>query len=206
MKRIKLNNTGNYTLVDDADYDKLVKMGRWHESDTGYAIRRVRNNKGNSITIRMHRVIAKTPPRLVTDHINGNKLDNRRKNLRTVSQQINAWNAERVVSRKYDKGLPTGIAWDNTRGKYIATRILRKRFDTLDEAIAFQRQSELYDYEHRRLKSNLPTGVFQNKSNKGYQAKITFNRKRYYLGTFPTIAKAQQAYETKHAELTRMER
>ena len=206
MKKIKLNNTGNYTLVDDADYDKLVNMGRWHESDTGYAVRRVRNDKGNSITIRMHRVVAQTPPRLVTDHINGNKLDNRRKNLRTVSQQINAWNVERVVPRKYDKGLPKGIAWDNTRRKYIATKIIRKRFDSLEEAVAFQRESELYDYEHRRLKPELPTGVFRNKSNRGYQARIQFNGKRYYLGSFSTIAEAQQAYETKRVELTSKER
>lgn len=200
MKKIKLHNTNHYALVDDDDYENIVKMGRWHESDSGYAVRRVRNQNGNSVTIRMHRVIAKTPPRLVTDHINGNKLDNRKENLRTVSQQINAWNVERKATRKYDLGLPVGIAWDNTRGKYIATKILRKRFDTLDEAIAFQKESELYEYEHRRLKPQLPTGVFQNKGNRGYQAKIVINGKRYYLGTFATIDEAKQAYENKRAE------
>lgn len=206
MKRIKLHNTGNYALVDDDDYENIIKMGRWHESDSGYAVRRVRNQKGNSVTIRMHRVIAKTPPRLVTDHINGNRLDNRKENLRTVSQQINAWNVERRAARKYDLSLPTGIAWDNTRKKYIATRITRKRFDKLEDAITFQKESELYEYEHRRLKPQLPTGVFRNKGNKGYQAQITRKGIKYYLGTFATIDEAEQAYEKKRAELASKEK
>lgn len=193
MKKILLKNTGRYTLVDDNDYNKIMAFGSWHENDSGYAVKRGKVY-GKSSTIRLHRVIADPPKGLEVDHINGNRLDNRRNNLRVVSHAINAWNTARNGNRKYEKKLPVGIAWDNTRGKYIATRILRKRFNTLEEAKEFQKQSDLYDHEHRRIKPDLPTGVFKNKSNKGYQAKIQLNGKRIYLGTFATIEEAEKAY------------
>jgi len=193
MKKILLENTGNYTLIDDDDFEKVLSFGKWHESDTGYAVKRGKVY-GKSSTIRLHRVITDPPKGVEVDHINGNRLDNRKKNLRVVSHAINTWNTAQIRKRKYDLGLPTGIAWDNTRNKYIATRILRKRFDTLKEAIKFKEDSELYDHEHRRMKPELPTGVFKNRSNKGYQAKIQINGKRVYLGTFATIEEAEKAY------------
>lgn len=193
MKKLLLNNTGHHALIDDDDYDKITSFGVWYESDTGYALKRG-YIQGKSSTIRMHRVIMDAPKGVEVDHINGNKLDNRKNNLRVVSHAINSWNVIQNKKRKYDKGLPVGIAWDNTRGLYIATKILRSRFKSLDDALSFQRESELYEHEHRRIKPNLPTGVFQNKSNRGYQAKITINGERYYLGTFPTIEGAENAY------------
>ena len=41
--------------------------------------------------------------------------------------------------------------------------------------------------------SNVP-GVFKNKSNRGYQAKVQINGKRIYLGTFTTKEEALKAY------------
>ena len=37
-------------------------------------------------------------------------------------------------------------------------------------------------------------GVFKNRSNKGYQARIQINGERVYLGTFTTIKEAEKAY------------
>jgi hypothetical protein len=193
MKKILLENTGNYTLVDNEDYDKVISFGKWHENDSGYAVKRGKLC-GKSRTIRLHRVVADPPKRVEVDHINGDRLDNRKSNLRVVSRAINAWNTAHNNRRIYDKGLPTGIAWDNTRGKYIATRITRKRFDTLKDAIAYQKESELYEHEHRRMKKGLPTGVFQNKTMRKYQARIRINGERIYLGCFTTIEEAEKAY------------
>lgn len=193
MQKILLANTGNYALVDDEDYDFVMSFGKWHENDSGYVVKRGTWN-GRRSTIRMHIVINETPKRLHTDHINGNRLDNRRSNLRSVSSSINAWNSSRESNRKYALYLPKGIAWDATRGQFIATKIVRKRFKTLEEAKAYKEEQELLDYDNRRLKPELPTGVFKNKSNKGYQAKLVINGVRHYLGTFPTIEEARNAY------------
>lgn len=137
MKKILLENTGNHALVDDEDYDFIVGFGKWHENDSGYAVKRGTYN-GRGSTIRMHTVINKTPKRLVTDHINGNRLDNTRANLRSVTQTINAWNMKaRTRGRKYD--LPRGITYDLQRKKYVARRVVYKRFDTEQEAIDYMK-------------------------------------------------------------------
>ncbi len=92
MKRIKLSK-GKYALVDDADYDWLNQWS-WHFHD--YAIRteylgRV-NGKKITRNIRMHRLVCNTPDGFYTDHINGDKLDNRRSNLRACNKSENAMN------------------------------------------------------------------------------------------------------------------
>lgn len=135
MKRIFLENTGNYALVDDEDYDLIFSFGKWYENDSGYAVKRGKYN-GRGSTIRMHTVINQTPKRLVTDHINGNRLDNRRFNLRSVGHAINVWNTHNIQDHKvYD--LPKGMSYDKSRRQYVATRTIRRRFDNIKEAQEF---------------------------------------------------------------------
>lgn len=190
-KRISLSNSDKTVLVDEDDYEKVLLTSPWRLNEQGYAVKSS-TSKGQRRTLRMHALINGTPDGLVTDHINGNKLDNRKSNLRSVSQQINTWNRKPTDSRIYH--LPSGISFDKTKGKYVSTKIIRKQFDTLEEAIAHKRESELYEYEHRRFKSHLPTGVFRNKNTAGYQARVQIKGKRYYLGVFPTIEEAEKAY------------
>ncbi len=86
MKEIPLfgkYGSGKFAIVDDEDYTELSKH-RWSLTGRGYAAR------GDRVT--MHRMINKTQPSLCTDHINQNKLDNRRRNLRSCSIMENAWN------------------------------------------------------------------------------------------------------------------
>ena len=93
---------GAMAIVDDADYDRLAAMGTWHLSDMGYAVRRGLIN-GKKRTIRMHRVVNVTPAGLFTDHINRNRLDNRKSNLRSCTQYENMQNRERALGVWYQK-------------------------------------------------------------------------------------------------------
>ena len=54
----------------------------------------------------MHRLIIQAPKGLDTDHINGNRLDNRRKNLRICTHQQNIWNS---VKNKYSNNDFKGV-------------------------------------------------------------------------------------------------
>jgi len=93
---------GRVAIIDPEDYDSLSQW-KWYYSH-GYAIRHpsmvggIRKGK-----IMMHRVIAKTPNGVYTDHINGNGLDNRKSNLRFVSHAQNMWNS------KLERNTSTGI-------------------------------------------------------------------------------------------------
>lgn len=86
MKKIHLSGkrgTGKYAIVDDDDYDRLAAC-KWQLSARGYAA--ARNQ------IQMHRKVMAAPRGTLVDHINGDKLDNRKANLRLATNQQNLWN------------------------------------------------------------------------------------------------------------------
>lgn len=140
-KAILLRNTGNYAIVDEEDFQMVDNFSPWHENDQGYAVKKTRV-KGKNISIRMHSLINGTPKGLVTDHINGNRLDNRKENLRSVGQVINCWNAKNIGREHTVYDLPKGVSYDKSRQKYVGTRTTRRRFDTLKEALEFVNKSE----------------------------------------------------------------
>jgi len=100
MKKIKLTQ-GKFALVDDEDFEQLSKLKWGFDNSNGYARRVICGNE----KIYMHRMIMKTPKRLQTDHINHNKLDNRKINLRIVVQSQNNMNRKKVNNKYGYKGI-----------------------------------------------------------------------------------------------------
>ena len=88
---------GNFAIVDDEDFETLNAV-RWHRSSAGYAIREIwygRTREYPKGTLSMHRVILGTKPGEFVDHINHDRLDNRRSNLRICTRQQNSRNMSR---------------------------------------------------------------------------------------------------------------
>lgn len=109
MKEIKLKH-GETVLVDEEDFEELNKY-KWCLNSGGYA---TRMNDGHT-SILMHRFINKTPKGLETDHINGNKLDNRRANLRSVTHSQNQIHSR--LPKTNTSGFK-GIVWDKKNKKW----------------------------------------------------------------------------------------
>jgi len=96
MKKIQLGGNKykdkpirGYAIVDDDDYDHLIKY-KWHlykSLNTGYAV-----SYENGKHIQMHRWIMKAKDGQCIDHINRNGLDNRKKNLRICTHSENMFN------------------------------------------------------------------------------------------------------------------
>lgn len=79
-------------LVDKEDIDKLKSYS--FRYDVGHYIKSVRNG----VTKYLHRIVMNYEGDLEIDHINRNKLDNRKSNLRIVTRKENANNLEKKDS------------------------------------------------------------------------------------------------------------
>ncbi len=89
MKTVTLNGkyvNGQSALIDDQDYDNFIESS-WSVGNTGYP----RCTRGG-IQVFMHDLIMPVIPGMMVDHINQNKLDNQRDNLRYVTKSQNMQN------------------------------------------------------------------------------------------------------------------
>lgn len=113
MRVIELTK-GQATIVDDEDFERLAQY-RWHFTSHGYA-RRSGWENGKKTNILMHRIIlGDVCAGMDVDHINGNRLDNRRCNLRPATRSENCSNV------KLRKTNTTGVKGVSVRGgKFIA--------------------------------------------------------------------------------------
>ena len=133
---IEVRLDGTQAVIDRTDVP-LIDGIKWQFTKDG-----VRSSpRAGERSRLLHRVILSLPPgnRARVDHINGDVLDNRRRNLRIADAAQNGWNRTRPNK-------------NNTSGS---------------------------------------PGVSRNR--KGWVAYIDIRRKRYYLGTFPTIERAAEA-------------
>lgn len=109
MKSITLR--GVTVVFDDAD-EMAVSDHAWWLTPQGYAVTSIRRDDGTRRCIGMHRLLLGDPPQDVVDHINRNRQDNRRENLRACSTSQNMRNQAtrsgksarfRGVSKRGDK-------------------------------------------------------------------------------------------------------
>lgn len=154
MKKIYLTQ-GQYTLVDDEDYDYLNQW-KWtaHRTSNKYTYYAVRTSYVNGKrSVRMHRLLAERYLDLVNyeiDHIDRNGLNNQKDNIRIADRSLNCFNRRNFG--KYPKGVSV------IRYKYKCNDVCIKEYTF-------------------------------------YRARITRNKKTYFLGNFKTISEASEAYE-----------
>jgi hypothetical protein len=114
VKEIHLDK-GKIAIVDEDDYNSLSQF-EWKLGSGGYA-RRWECSNGKVKTILMHREVNKTPKGFDTDHINGNRLDNRKCNLRTATRSQN------IMNQGSNKGTTSkfkGVSWKSANKKWVA--------------------------------------------------------------------------------------
>jgi hypothetical protein len=89
--------TGLYTLIDKQDFEQVSKL-KLYFSPHGYAC----DCKGNKLHIL---ILGDAPKNFNWDHKNGNKLDNRRSNLRLVTISQNRINNGGCKTSNHPKGV-----------------------------------------------------------------------------------------------------
>ena len=114
MREIPLTR-GKIALVDDVDFEK-VSAHKWCYMTAGYAARSVAAG-GKRKLVYLHRFILEPSKGKHVDHVDGNKLDNRRSNLRVCTHQENRRNSKHYASNTSGH---KGVAFDSYTGNWKA--------------------------------------------------------------------------------------
>lgn len=140
-----------FAIIDACDFEEISKY-KWHTSyergryyAKGWVVDR---------EVYMHRHVLKTSKDKLTDHINGNGLDNRRCNLREVTRRENNWNkrSNRNSTSKYK-----GVSWLQKRKKWLVQ--IKGKFigyfdNEIDAAIAYDKKAREIYREYAYLNFN----------------------------------------------------
>lgn len=214
---------GKFALVDDIDAD-LVEL-KWHVLKIGYAARTEGGGKKPKKHFYLHRIILERKlgrplkPGEVSDHIDRDKLNNLRSNLRVTVQKRNTHNAG---MRSNNQSGYIGVSYNNHLKKWIMQintddgRLVAYFDDPVPAAQAYDAAARKYrgqfvgelnfPDEHHFLEDLIIPGMFShntsgyrgvtfNKQCQKWQAQIKINQKNIYLGIFEDIIEAALAYD-----------
>ena len=126
MREIPLHGKygdGKTVKVDDEDYEILSKR-RWHVDNCGYArCHELKTVDPCRPVLLMHRLVMRiVGERKMIDHVNGDKLDNRKENLRICTNQQNMCNRDKLVHKKEGArhSMYKGVRGYGNNGKWVA--------------------------------------------------------------------------------------
>ena len=130
------DSKGNFALIDTEDLEK-VKPYYFRKNTKGYFVTSpVLRNLDKCMLL--HRLITDCPDGMVVDHINHDKKDDRKSNLRVCTPQQNAMNKKSVKGYWYRKDLKVWQAEIICQG---VKRIIGC-FNTEEEALMARREAE----------------------------------------------------------------
>lgn len=109
---------GLSTIVDLDDFYKLDETSTYSIRPNGYVARITSRKLGKRTTSYIHREIMEYPENMQIDHINGDKLDNRKCNLRIVTNAQNAQNRTKNYSNA--KSEHRGVIWSERDNAWIS--------------------------------------------------------------------------------------
>lgn len=200
----------DYTYVSKEDYEILNKF-KWYKTNDGYVM-------GNTKILRIHRYIMieilknDIDFHIFVDHINNNRLDNRRENLRIVTTSENNRNRKKHKDKKY-----YGVTFDKIRKMFRCRLKINKDIPELnayyiiEEHAAYQydawikkhkiscakinnikKPKKFIEYIPKKKNEKLPIGVTRDRHNKDRYITV-FNKK--HIGIFNSIEEASNKYQ-----------
>lgn len=142
------NNKGDFTLIDIEDWNKIkdyywsLKSGYWYNKQ---------------LNTSLHRFLMMPNDNEEVDHINRDKNDNRKENLRIVLHFQNTKNRSRQYNNKSGY---TGVCFDNTKHKWRARITVNNKviylgyYKQLEDAVRVRKEAEIKYYGDFAPKEN----------------------------------------------------
>ena len=109
---------GKSAIVDTTDLRLLAEYGIWLSSHGYVKARKLGSSRAGKEDY-FHRIIISVPSNMQIDHINRNKLDNRKCNLRVVTRRENIHNV--CLLQSNNKSGFRGVSWFKLMRKWRAT-------------------------------------------------------------------------------------
>lgn len=138
----KLSNSDSYFYIDNDDFE-VVNRYCWHVSTGGYA---ETIERGSRKRISMHRLIMSIEDKETeVDHINHNKLDNRKSNLRPCKNSENGKN-KKIMNTNISGEI--GVSYKASLNKWQASitsdckRIYLGVYSDFDDAVKARKEAE----------------------------------------------------------------
>lgn len=204
---------GAFATCSSEDFERVSKY-KWTWRSDGYITGKV---NGSNVMISRFIMLDGTKSDMYVDHINGNKKNNTRRNLRLVTPSQNAQN------RKKQEGTTSkfyGISVVKKTGKFCAAISVNSKtinIGKFESEIKAAEEHDIYvvhhnmfqklnfpekiDYynlcdkrEKRTLKRLRYNNVYKNQSN-SFLAKITHKKRLKYIGTFKTEIEAAKTID-----------
>lgn len=132
---------GKFAIIDDCDYSKIKGQRLWMIR-SGYVVTYV-HKKGN---VYLHRLITGASKGKNVDHINHNKLDNRRSNLRICTDEQNQ--ANRIKNMDNTSGYK-GVT--KNRRMWVARISIKGKLKHLGIFKEKIQAAKAYDYKAKEL-------------------------------------------------------
>lgn len=157
---------GLSAIIDIEDVDRICQYNWWC-SHLGYAMREVRLNNNKIKIILMHRIILNAKDNEFIDHINSNRIDNRKQNLRIATNSENQHNSKLPVTNTSGY---KGVAWSDHAGGWIACISIEGKLSKIGLYATAKEAATAYDiaattYYGEFAKTNLSLGLLDGNEN-----------------------------------------
>ncbi len=140
-KQLELTR-GQFAIVDDADFTELQKWP-WHATKNGkyWEVGCTSTLPGAPYKKSMSRFLMDAKPGIIVDHIDGNRLNNVRSNLRLANKHQNGCNSDK---KKSNTSGYKGVS-KNAAGRWIAQITCHRTFHWLGSYATKKEAAAAYD-------------------------------------------------------------
>ncbi len=163
--KLPVKGTRRFALVDPEDYQFCLRF-RWNFHHKGYARVKLPAILGGKL-VYLHRLILNTKKNSQIDHINHNKLDCRKSNLRLVSNAQQHYNTEiqKTYAGKPKSSKYKGVSYNKRMKKWHAyiryKRVLKclGYYNNEMEAVLSYNLAALKFFKEYAYLNNIPNGT-----------------------------------------------